>query len=83
MTKDSERFVDEFQQLFNTQITSILLPLLQSMRKEFWILFCNVTINSKQEKKREKLQVNLTNDDTKVLDYILAYKNVKKHHMKK
>ena len=53
------------------------------MRKEFWILFCNVTINSKQEKKREKLQVNLTNDDTKVLDYILAYKNVKKHHMKK
>ena len=71
MTKDSERVVDEFQQLFNVQITSILLPLLQRMRKEFWIHFCNVTINSKQgrktKKNKEKLQVNLTNDDTKVL----------------
>ena len=72
MTKDSERVVDEFQQLFSVQITSILRPLLQRMRKEFWIHFCNVTINSKQGRKKtkqnkEKLQVNLTNDDTKVL----------------
>ena len=49
-------FVDEFQQLFIIQITSVLLTLLQSMGKEFWILFAMLAlIVNKKKRERETI----------------------------